>query len=156
MLASMFARKKGKEIFKTTQMKHFSRTIPLFMTVSKQLHNTNRDDTTQSYGWNLWASTNLCQEAYCVEHTDQALLRNHLLLSTVVGMLTIYSLISLMFPTSYCVVLLKYMVSSKKIPVCKSRDNYVWHQISGKTIARSSHSNKLRCKTISLLVSSQF
>ena len=37
-----------------------------------------------------------------------------------------------------------------------SRDNYVWHQISGKTIACSSHSNKLRCKTISLLVSSQF
>ena len=30
MLASLFARKKGKEIFKTSQMKHFSRTIPLF------------------------------------------------------------------------------------------------------------------------------
>ena len=58
--------------------------------------------------------------------------------------------------TSSCAVPLKYMVSSKKIPVCTSRDNYVWHQISGKTIACSSHSNKLRCKTISLLVSSQF
>ena len=91
-----------------------------------------------------------------VEHTDEALLWNNLLLSTVVAMLTIYSSISLMFPTSSCVVPLKYMVSSKKIPVCTSRDNYVWHQISGKTIARSSHSNKLRCKTISLLVSSQF
>ena len=105
---------------------------------------------------NQWASTNLCQEAYCVEHTDQALLRNHLLLSNVVAMLTIYSLITLMFPTSCCAVPLKYMVSSKKIPVCTSRGNYVCHQISGKTIARSSHSNKLRCKTISLLVSSQF
>ena len=69
---------------------------------------------------------------------------------------TIYSSIRLMFPTSSCAVPLKHMVSSKKIPVCTSRDNYVWHQISGKTIARSSHSNKLRCKTISLLVSSQF
>ena len=97
-----------------------------------------------------------CQEAYCVEHTDEALLRNHLLLSTVVAMLTIYSSIGIMFPTSACAVPLKYMVSSKKIPVCTSRDNYVWHQINGKTIAHSSHSNKLRCKTISLLVSSQF
>ena len=88
----------------------------------------------------------LCQEADCVEHTDEALLGNHLLLSTMVAMLTI----------SFCAVPLKYMVSSKKIPVCTSRDNYVWHQISGKTIARSSHSNKLRYKTISLLVSSQF
>ena len=104
---------------------------------------------------NQWANTNLCQEANCVEHTDEALLRNHLLLSTTVSMLTIYSSISLMFPTSSCAVPLKYMVSSK-IPVCTSRDNYVWHQISGKTIARSSHSNKLRYKTISLLVSSQF
>ena len=105
---------------------------------------------------NQWASTNLCQEAYCVEHTDQALLRNHLLLSTVVAMLTIYSSISLMFPTSSCAVPLKYMVSSKKIHVCTRRDNYVWHQISGKTIARSSHCSKLRCKNISLLVPSQF
>ena len=72
------------------------------------------------------------------------------------GMLTIYSSIRLMFPTSSCAVQLKYMVSSKKIPICTSRDNYVWHQISGKKIARSNHSNKLRCKTISLLVSSQF
>ena len=105
---------------------------------------------------NQWASTNLCQEAYCVEHTDEALLQNHLLLSTVVDMLTIYSLISLMFPTCSGAVPLKYMVYSKKIPVCTSRDNYVWHQISGKIITRSGHSNKLRCKTISLLVSSQF
>ena len=105
---------------------------------------------------NQWASTNLCQEADCVEHTDEALLRNHLLLSTGMAMLTIYSSISLMFPTSSCAVPLKYMLSSQKIPICTSRDNYVWHQISGKTIARSSHSNKLRCKTISLLVSSQF
>ena len=65
--------------------------------------------------------------ADCVEHTDEALLRNHLLLSTVVAMLTIYSSISLMFPTSSCVVPLKYMVSSKKIPVCTSRDNYILH-----------------------------
>ncbi len=85
---------------------------------------------------------------------NEALLRNHLLLSTGVAMLTIYSSISLMFPTSSYAVPLKHMVSSKKIPVCTSRDNYVWHQISGKTIARSSHSNKLRCKTIALLVSS--
>ena len=105
---------------------------------------------------NQWASTNLCQEVDCVEHIDEATLRNHLLLSTVVAMLTIYSSISLMFPTSSCAVPLKYMVSSKKIPVCTSRDNYVWHQINGKTIARSSHSNNLRCKTRSLLVASQF
>ena len=104
----------------------------------------------------MWAGTILCEEAYCVEHADEALLWKHPLLSIVVSMLTIYSLISLMFPTSSCAVPLKYMVSSKKIPVCTSRDNYVWHQISGKTIARSSHSNKLRCKTISLLVPSQF
>ena len=50
----------------------------------------------------MWASTNLCQEAYCVEHTDEALLQNHLLLPTMVAMLTIYSSISLMFPTSSC------------------------------------------------------
>ena len=49
-----------------------------------------------------------------VEHTDEALLRNHMLPSTVVAMLTIYSSISLMFPTSSCVVPLKYMVSSKR------------------------------------------
>ena len=63
---------------------------------------------------------------FCVEHAEEALLRNHLLLSTMVAMLIINSLISLMFPTSSCAVPLKYMVSSKKIPVCTS-DNYILH-----------------------------
>ena len=44
-----------------------------------------------------------------------------------VAILTIYSSIRLMFPTSSCAVPLKYMVSSKKIPVCTSRDNYILH-----------------------------
>ena len=67
------------------------------------------------------------QEAYCVEHIDEALLKSYLLLLTVVTMLTVYSLISLMFPTSSCAVPLKYMVPSKKIPVCRIRDNYILH-----------------------------